>query len=87
MFTGYGQPYDANTVFAGAATNTLGRISIWAPIEPAKRLAIRGLTFSVLMHWNVGEETYLDPSEVRKPPKRIAWRNDLLYLCRSLQTR
>jgi hypothetical protein len=87
MFKGFRQSYDADTYFADAATHTLGRIGVWAPIEPAKRLAIRGLTFSVLMHWNVGEETYLDPSEARKPPKGIAWRNDLLYLCRSLQTR
>jgi hypothetical protein len=87
MFKGYGQSYDANTAFAGAATNTPRRIGIWAPIERAKQLAICGLKFSLLMHWNAGEEAYLDPDEVRKPPKRIAWRNDLLYLYRNLQTR
>ena len=84
MFKGYGQPSDADTAFAGAATNTAGSTGIWAPIKRAKQLPICGLKFSLLTRWNVGEEAYLDPDEVRKPPKRIAWRNDLLYLCGSL---
>ncbi len=70
MFKGYGQPYGANMVFAGAATNTPGRIGIWVPIERAKQLAISSLKFSVLMHRNVGEETCLDPDGVRKPPRK-----------------
>ena len=43
----------------------------WAQIGPAKRLAIRVLTFSVPMHLNVREETYLDSSEARKPRKGL----------------
>ncbi len=70
MFKGYGHPYDANTPFAGAATNAPGIIGLWAPIERAKQLAICSLEFSHLMHWYVGEEAYLDPDEVRQAAAR-----------------
>ncbi len=84
MFGEYGQSYDTNTVFAGAATEPTGRISIWAPIERAKRLAICGLKFSSLMHWNASEEVYLDPDEARQAVEKDDFQRQTSRSCRGL---
>ena len=78
MLKGYGHSHDGNTAFANAAANTPGRISISAPIERAKQFAIRGLKFSLLMHWSVGKKHAWIPSKNARSPKRIACRDDLL---------
>ncbi len=71
--------HEASTAFAGTAANTPERISIWAPIERAKQFAIRGLTFSLLVHWSVGKKRAWIQLNARSP-KRIACRDDLLDL-------
>ncbi len=70
MFKEYGQPYDTNTVFAGAATNPPGKINIQTLIERAKQLAICRLKFSLLAHWNIRKEACLDPDEVRQAAEK-----------------
>ena len=85
MFKGYGRPYDANTALAGAATSTPGRIGIWAPIERAKQFAICSMEFSHLMHWNAGEEAYLDPDEVRQAVERDCSERQPSKSCRGLR--
>jgi hypothetical protein len=66
MLKEYRHSHDANTACAGAAAITPERADIWAPIERAKQLAIRGLRFSLLSNWSVGEEACLDPDEERQ---------------------
>ena len=86
MLKGYRHPYDADTTFAGAASNTPGRIGMWAPIERAKQLAIRGLKFSLLTHWNVGGKAYLDPDEARQvTEKDCACGDNLLDLAEGFE--
>lgn len=85
MFKGYGNPYDANTALAGAATSTPGRIGIGAPIERAKQFAICSMEFSHLMHWNAGEEAYLDPDEVRQLVERNCSERQPSRSCKGLR--
>ncbi len=85
MFEGHEHPYDANTVLAGAATNTPGRTGIWAPIERAKQLAICSLAFLLLMHWNVREKHTWTQTKYAKPPKGIAWRDNFLDLAETFE--
>ena len=85
MFEGYGHPYDANTALAGASTDTPGIVRVWAPIERAKQFAICSLEFSLLIHWNVSEEAYLDPNELRQAAEKDCSERQLSRSCRDLR--
>ncbi len=84
MFKGYRYPYDADTAFAYPATDTPRKISIWAPIERAKQLAIYDLKLLLLLYWNVGEETYLDPDEARQAVEKDDFQRQTSRSCRGL---
>ena len=78
MLKEYRHSHGANAAFTGAATNTPDGTGIWAPIERAKQLAMRGLKFSLPMVGAWGKKHAWSRTKNARSAKRIACRDYLL---------